>query len=169
MALSPHPAAAATDRTGGRPRQALARRVLLLGLLLAPMAARALDPGELVIETATGSHRFTVELAATPSERARGLMYRQNMQADHGMLFDFQTEQPVAFWMKNTPLPLDMLFIDGKGVVLQIAEDTEPYSETPVPSEQPVRAVLELNAGISRKLGIIPGAKVGHPIFGTGG
>lgn len=143
--------------------------MLLLGLLLAPCAASALDPGELVIETATGAHRFTVELAATPGDRARGLMYRQNMQPDHGMLFDFQTEQPVAFWMKNTPLPLDMLFINGKGVVLQIAEDTEPYSEAPIPSEQPVRAVLELNAGISRKLGITPGAKVEHPIFGTGG
>ena len=96
-------------------------------------------------------------------------MYRQSMQPDHGMLFDFQTEQPVAFWMRNTPLPLDMLFIDGKGIVLQIAEDTEPYSEAPIPSEQPVRAVLELNAGTSRKLGIAPGAKVEHPIFGAGG
>jgi len=169
MALSPHSAGAARDRTGRPPRQAVARRVLLLGLLLVPGMARALDPGELVIETPNGAHRFTVELAATPGERARGLMYRQSMQPDHGMLFDFQTEQPVAFWMKDTPLPLDMLFIDGKGIVLQIAEDAEPYSEAPIPSEQPVRAVLELNAGISRKLGITPGAKVEHPIFGTGG
>lgn len=133
------------------------------------MAARALDPGELVIETPAGPHHFTIELAATPGERSRGLMFRQHMQPDHGMLFDFQTEQPVAFWMKNTPLPLDMLFIDGKGVVLQIAADTEPYSETPIPSEQPIRAVLELNAGTAHKLGIAPGAKVEHPIFGTGG
>lgn len=132
-----------------------------------PVAARALDPGELVIETPGGSHRFTIELAATPGERSRGLMYRQHMQADHGMLFDFQTEQPVAFWMKNTPLPLDMLFIDGNGTVLQIAADTEPYSETPIPSEQPIRAVLEVNAGVARKLGIAPGAMVHHPIFGT--
>jgi uncharacterized membrane protein (UPF0127 family) len=165
MALSPHPAAAATDRTGGRLRQALARRVLLLGLLLAPMAARALDPGELVIETATGSHRFTVELAATPSERARGLMYRQNMQADHGMLFDFQTEQPVAFWMKNTPLPLDMLFIDGQGVIVQIAADTIPFSEAAIPSRQPIRAVLEVNAGTAERLEIAVGDRVRHPIF----
>ncbi|MGD9508050.1 MAG: DUF192 domain-containing protein [Geminicoccaceae bacterium] len=142
--------------------------MLLLGLLLVPLTARALDPGELVIETATGAHRFTIELAATPGERSRGLMYRQSMQPDHGMLFDFQAEQPVAFWMKNTPLSLDMLFIDGKGRVVQIAEDTEPYSEAPIPSQQPVRAVLELNAGIARKLGITPGARVDHPIFGTG-
>ena len=112
---------------------------------------------------------FTVELATTEPQRALGLMNRKQMASDHGMLFDFQTEQPVAFWMKNTPLPLDMLFIDGKGRVVQIAEDTEPYSEAPIPSQQPVRAVLELNAGISRKLGITPGAKVDHPIFGTGG
>ena len=130
-----------------------------------PSAARALDPGELVIETPGGAHHFTIELAATPGERARGLMYRQSMRPDHGMLFDFQTEQPVAFWMKNTPLPLDMLFIDGTGVVLQIAADAEPFSETPIPSEQPIRAVLELNAGTAARFGIEPGARVRHPIF----
>ena len=144
--------------------------ILALALaLLTWLPALAFAPGELVVATTKGEQRFTIELARTPEERARGLMYRESMADDHGMLFDFQTEQPVAFWMKNTPLPLDMLFIDGKGNVLQIAEDTEPYSEAPIPSEQPVRAVLELNAGISRKLGITPGAKVEHPIFGTGG
>ena len=80
------------------------------------------------------------------------------------MLFDFQTEQPVAFWMKNTPLPLDMLFIDAGGS-LQIAADTEPFSETPIPSRGPIRAVLELNAGTAARFGIEPGAGVRHPIF----
>ena len=75
------------------------------------------------------------------------------------MLFDFQTPQPVAFWMKNTPLPLDMLFIDATGTVVRIAADTVPFSETPVPSEQPIRAVLEVNAGTAERLGIEPGAK----------
>jgi hypothetical protein len=140
---------------------------LLLAVLLPVAVAQALDPGELVIDTPRGQHRFTIELADTPEERSRGLMYRRSMQPNHGMLFDFQVEQPVAFWMKNTPLPLDMLFIDATGTVLQIAADTVPFSETPVPSEQPVQAVLELNAGISKKLGIAPGAVVRHPIFGN--
>ena len=127
----------------------------------------ALDPGTITIETPNGQHRFTIELADTPGERARGLMYRRNMRTDHGMLFDFQVEQPVAFWMKNTPLPLDMLFIDATGTVVQIEADTVPFSETPVPSVQPVQAVLELNAGTSQSLGIAPGAVVRHPIFGN--
>lgn len=92
-------------------------------------------------------------------------MYRRGMQPDHGMLFDFEREQMVAFWMKNTPLPLDMLFIDDAGTVVQVSPDAVPYSEMPIPSAQPVRAVLELNAGTARRLGIAPGAKVEHPIF----
>jgi uncharacterized membrane protein (UPF0127 family) len=144
----------------------LARRALLLGLLLAPVATVALDPGELVIETPAGSHRFTIELAATASERARGLMFRRSMRPDHGMLFDFQTEQPVTFWMKNTPLALDMLFLAADGTVVQIATDTVPYSEEAIPSQRPVRAVLEVIAGTARRLGIAPGARVRHPIFG---
>jgi uncharacterized membrane protein (UPF0127 family) len=151
-------------------RQAIRRRSVLALLLASALpvgAAWALDPGELVIETPGGQHRFTIELADTPGERSRGLMYRRSMRPDHGMLFDFQVEQPLAFWMKNTPLPLDMLFIDASGNILQIAPDTEPFSETPVPSEQPVQAVLELLAGTSKKLGIAPGAVVHHPIFGN--
>ncbi|MFL5335809.1 MAG: DUF192 domain-containing protein [Geminicoccaceae bacterium] len=146
----------------------ISRRLLLAGLtglVLASAPTLALDPGELLIETPAGQHRFTIELAATPSERSRGLMFRRAMQPDHGMLFDFQTPQQVAFWMKNTPLPLDMLFIDGAGLVVQIAADTVPYSETPIPSEQPIRAVLELNAGTAKRLGITAGAKVKHAIF----
>ena len=86
-------------------------------------------------------------------------MFRRSMRPDHGMLFDFQTPQPVAFWMKNTPLPLDMLFIDATGTVVQIAADTVPFSETPVPSEQPIRAVLEVNAGVAERLGIDTGGQ----------
>ena len=92
-------------------------------------------------------------------------MYRRGMQPDHGMLFDFHTEQRVAFWMRNTPLPLDILFIDNAGTIIQVTPDAVPYSETLIPSAQPVRAVLELNAGTAKRLGIVPGARVEHPIF----
>jgi uncharacterized protein len=161
-----------TDRTPARPRQAVPRRAALAALLAAlalaapPGRLRALSPGELVVETVAGRHRFTVELADTPGERSRGLMFRESMPADHGMLFDFQTEQPVAFWMRNTPLPLDMVFIDAGGTVVQVAADTTPYSEASIPSRRPVRAVLEVNAGTAERLGIGQGAKVRHPIFG---
>ena len=151
----------------------LPRRLALVFLavvvLLVPQPTLALDPGELVIDTSTGPHRFTIELASTPGERERGLMFRRAMQPDHGMLFDFQTPQPVAFWMKNTPLPLDMLFIDGQGTVVQISADATPFSETPIVCREPIRAVLELNAGTAAKLGIAPGARVRHPIFGDTG
>lgn len=147
-------------------RAALATGALAL---LLPLAAPALAPGELVIETPGGPKRFTVELADTPEARAKGLMFRRSMPPDHGMLFDFEVEQPVAFWMKNTPLPLDMLFIDARGVIARIEADATPYSETPIPSGRPVRAVLELNAGTAARLGIAPGARVRHPIFEQGG
>ena len=158
------------DRTAAAARQPARRRACCLVAPgpggPAPPRVAALAPGELVIESRPAAHRFTIELAATPDERARGLMYRQSMPADHGMLFDFQTPQPVGFWMKNTPLPLDMLFIDAAGAIVQIAADATPNSETPIISQEPIRAVLELNAGTSARLGITPGAKVRHPIFG---
>jgi uncharacterized protein len=164
-----------SDRTAAPPRQAVRRRAALLLAAATALAALpcprllALSPGELVVETPAGSHRFTVELVDTPGARARGLMFRESMQADHGMLFDFRRDQPVAFWMKNTPLPLDLLFIDASGTVVQVAADATPYSEATIPSRQPIRAVLEVNAGTARRLGIEPGAKVRHPIFGGRG
>jgi uncharacterized membrane protein (UPF0127 family) len=159
------------DRTAAPSRQPARRRAVLLAAVLALAALPALRSlafatGELVIETGEATHRFTIELAATPDQRAQGLMHRQSMPADHGMLFDFQDPQPVGFWMKNTPLPLDMLFIDAQGGIVQIEADTTPFSERPIICQEPVRAVLELNAGTSARLGIVPGAKVRHPIFG---
>jgi uncharacterized protein len=167
----PRAAALATDRTRAAGRQGVPRRLVLAAALALPaLPALALDPGELVVETPVGgAHRFTVELAATPGERARGLMHRRSMRPDHGMLFDFHTPQPVAFWMKDTPLPLDMLFLDARGTVVQVEADTVPYSEAAIPSREPVRAVLELNAGTAKRLGIAPGARVRHPIFGASG
>jgi uncharacterized membrane protein (UPF0127 family) len=117
-----------------------------------------------VIETANGPHRFAIEIADTPDERAQGLMFRETMAADAGMLFDYGFDQNgVAFWMKNTPLPLDMIFIRADGTITQIAADTTPFSLEPVPSVLPVRFVLEVNAGTAKRIGLKPGDRLRHP------
>ena len=162
-------AAAGPDRTRRGRRQALAA-VALAALAAATFPARAFEPGEIAIATRDGTrHRFTIELAATPEDRARGLMFRERMAPDHGMLFDFRRVEPVTMWMRNTVLPLDMLFIAPDGRITGIAADTVPYSEAIIPSPGPVRAVLELNAGTARRLGIRTGDRVLHPIFGGAG
>lgn len=119
----------------------------------------------LTIVTASGRHAFQVEVMRTPDQRARGLMHRQFMPADRGMLFDFKQVEPVAMWMQNTYISLDMLFIRADGTVARIAERAEPLSTRTIPSGEPVLSVLELNAGTAEKLGIKPGDKVEHPLF----
>jgi uncharacterized membrane protein (UPF0127 family) len=108
---------------------------------------------------------FSVEIAENDADRAKGLMFRKELPEGKGMLFDFKREQDVSFWMENTYISLDMLFIRGDGTILRIAENTEPLSTRMVPSGGPVLAVLEVIAGTSRKLGIAPGDRVAHPIF----
>ena len=122
-----------------------------------------LQPLEIVSKT--GVHTFAVEMAVTPEEQARGLMFRRELPEGQGMLFDFQREQPATFWMKNTYVSLDMIFIRADGSILRIAENTEPLSTRLVPSGGRVLAVLEVIAGTARKLGIAPGDRVAHPIF----
>ena len=124
------------------PSVRLAALFLLSLLMIAPAAAGEpkvlpTDPEKLSIMTSDGTVSFSVELALTPEDRASGLMFRRSMAADHGMLFRFERSRPVMMWMKNTPLPLDMLFIDDAGVVIRIAENTTPYSETIVASVGP--------------------------------
>lgn len=126
-------------------------------------ATAGLEP--LTIVTSSGRHAFQVEVMRTPDQRARGLMHRQFMPADRGMLFDFKQVEPVAMWMQNTYISLDMLFIRADGTVARIAERAEPLSTRTIPSGEPVLSVLELNAGIAEKLGIKPGDKVEHPLF----
>jgi uncharacterized membrane protein (UPF0127 family) len=123
--------------------------------------------GEVTLEivSKTGVHAFAVELAIDEAERARGLMFRKELPEGRGMLFDFERDQPVAFWMHNTYISLDMIFIRGDGSILRIAENTEPLSDRLVPSGGPVRAVLEVIAGTAHKLGIAPGDHVESPIF----
>jgi uncharacterized membrane protein (UPF0127 family) len=117
------------------------------------------------IDTASGSKSFQVEIAADVQSQERGLMYRRDLAPDAGMLFDFHNAEPVAFWMKNTPLPLDMLFIRADGTVSTIEPNAVPFSTDTIPSAEPVRAVLEINGGRARDLGIRPGDRVRAQIF----
>ncbi|HEY1362142.1 MAG TPA: DUF192 domain-containing protein [Xanthobacteraceae bacterium] len=149
-----------------RPRVLPAVLLSLALPLTAPARLPAQQLQELEILSKTGAHVFGVEMAVTPEEQARGLMFRRELPEMQGMLFDFHTEQPTSFWMKNTYIPLDMIFIRGDGRILRIAENTVPLSEAMVPSGGPVRAVLEVIAGTARKLGIAAGDRVSHPIFG---
>ena len=142
--------------------------LLLLGLSAALAEDAALGPTEpLTIVARTGRHAFAVEVMRTDAERSRGLMYRRSMAPEHGMLFDFQAVAPVAMWMKNTYLPLDMLFIRADGSIAKIAADTEPLSTKVIPSNEPVLSVLELNAGTAARLKLHAGDRVEHPLFGA--
>ncbi len=138
--------------------------VALVGTL--PDRARSAELQTIEIASKTGVHAFQVEMAITSEEKERGLMFRRELPDGHGMLFDFMVDQNVAFWMKNTYIPLDMLFIRSDGRILRIAENTEPLSERNIPSGGPVRAVLEVIGGTAKKLGIAPGDRVGGSIFG---
>ena len=152
------------------------RRCLLVLLAALPLlslplgtagrvAAAELQPLE--IASKSGVHVFAVELASTPEEQAKGLMFRRQLPEGQGMLFDFHQEQPTSFWMKNTYIPLDMIFIRADGRILRIAENTEPMSERLVPSGGPVLGVLEVIGGTAKKLGIAPGDRVSYPIFSS--
>jgi uncharacterized protein len=145
--------------------------LLALALLSLPLAAVhwavAAQSGTLEIATKTGVRVFSVELAVTDAEREKGLMFRKQIPAGYGMLFDFKRDQMVTMWMKNTFMSLDMIFIRYDGTIARVAENTEVQSEKIIPSGEPVRAVLEVVAGTAKKYGIAPGDKVSHPIFNT--
>jgi uncharacterized protein len=137
---------------------------LLAALLVTgPGPGVAFDRGTLTLETASGSHRFEIEVATTDQERALGLMYRRHLPADAGMLFLYDTPQAAAMWMKNTPLPLDIVFIDAAGRVHRIERGTEPFSTAPISSEGDIIGVLELNAGRADAIGLKPGDRVRYP------
>jgi uncharacterized membrane protein (UPF0127 family) len=138
---------------------------LAAGALAVPAPAQAAGKATLEIITRTGVHPFAVELATNEAERARGLMFRKELPDGQGMLFDFEREEPVSFWMHNTYISLDMIFIRSDGRILSIAANTEPMSDKLVPSGGPVRAVLEVIAGTADKLGIAPGDRVAGAIF----
>jgi uncharacterized membrane protein (UPF0127 family) len=139
---------------------------MLLGAAVAPAFAAGFERDTLVIETAEGqAHRFEVELALTAAQQGQGLMYRDSLAKDAGMLFVARSERRWRMWMENTYIPLDMLFIDSGGHIVRIAERTVPLSREIVGSGGPVKAVLELNAGTASRLGIAVGDIVRHATF----
>ena len=143
--------------------------VLSLAACAPPPPVSAASPAAvfepLDIVTAKGPVHLRVEIADDDAEREQGLMFRTHLDDDQGMLFDFHTPQQVAFWMRNTLIPLDMIFIRADGTIANIADNTEPYSETPIPSDGPVLGVLEIGGGLTQELGIKAGDKVVHRIF----
>ena len=123
-------------------------------------APSGLDLVPLEIRTRSGTHHFTVEVARTPDQQAQGLMFRTALAADEGMIFPFPSPRPASFWMRNTLIPLDMLFVRVDGTIARIAANTVPGSEESVTSGEPVAAVLEIRGGRSAELGISEGDRV---------
>ncbi|MDB5541214.1 MAG: hypothetical protein JWQ89_2941 [Devosia sp.] len=145
--------------------KALTGAFLLLALL--PLGAQA-DDTHLTIQSTNGDHAFTVEVVDTPEARAKGLMLRRSLAPDAGMLFDFKESRPVSFWMSNTLIPLDMVFIKADGTVANIHADARPMDLTSIPSEGPVMFVLEIPGGRAAELGLAPGDHVVHDRIKSG-
>ena len=156
-------------RLAARLAAAIAMATLILGLaaprVVAEEQSAAVQTERLEIVTATGPHAFNVEVARNEKDRARGLMFRRSLPQDHGMLFLFENERPIAMWMKNTYIPLDMVFVSRKGRVTSIARGAIPLSEAVIPSGGPVYAVIELAAGAADAIGLSVGDQVRHPEF----
>jgi uncharacterized membrane protein (UPF0127 family) len=119
----------------------------------------------LTIDTRNGPVTLHVEIADDDAERARGLMFRESLADNHGMLFHFQEPEHASFWMRNTIISLDIIFIGVDGRILNIAERTTPYSDAPIPAAGLTRGVLEIRGGRAAELDIRPGDRVRHPIF----
>jgi uncharacterized membrane protein (UPF0127 family) len=134
---------------------------------LNPAKAQTLATSPLAIQSGAKLHRFTVELADTQQQRDIGMMHRTELAPDRGMLFDFHREQMVRFWMRNTFIPLDMIFINTNGEIAFIVENATPHSDAPRGPDRPVQAVLELAGGRAAQLGLKAGDKVQHAAFGT--
>ncbi|RZN09015.1 hypothetical protein CWO91_19575 [Bradyrhizobium genosp. SA-3] len=145
----------------------LAAILVVAGMAAAIGSVRAASFQPLEIVTRNGVQVFSVEMATTEQEKQTGLMYRKELADGKGMLFDFNPEQEVSMWMKNTYVSLDMIFIRADGRILRIAENTEPMSTKIISSQGPARAVLEVVAGTAQKYGIRPGDRVAHPLFGS--
>ena len=150
-------------RTSGR------LSALLIAMFAAAPAMAACLPDVVDIRGPFGQARFTVELADTPAARSRGLMFRERMASAAGMLFIYPKPQRATFWMKNTLIPLDMIFADAAGRVTRVHAGAKPKDTTAINGGDGVVAVLEINGGLAAKLGIAPGAELRHPALNTGG
>jgi uncharacterized membrane protein (UPF0127 family) len=128
--------------------------------------AGAADLSPLTVEAASGNHTFQVEIADDDAGRAQGLMHRRDLAPDRGMLFDFGRDQPVAMWMQNTYISLDMAFVLADGTVHRVEENTTPLSTRSIESGIDVRYVLEVPAGTARRIGMTRGSKLRHEIIG---
>ncbi len=147
-------------------RRAAAWLAATLLCFVASLPAQAAARATIEIVSGNGVHAFDVRLATNDAERERGLMFVKSLPEGQGMLFDFKRDQPVSFWMHNTYIPLDMIFIAGDGRIMHIVENAKPLSDDLIPSQYPVRAVLEVIGGTAEKLGIKTGDHVSGSIFG---
>jgi uncharacterized membrane protein (UPF0127 family) len=153
------------------------RRLLAIACLALTAASAAagdlvsrfagLPRSEIQVITQSGTHHFQVWIAADDRSRERGLMFVRKLSPDQGMLFLFERPQFAAFWMKNTYLSLDLVFIRADGVVVNVAENARPLTLDPIPSAGPVKAVLELLAGTSARIGLTAGSRILHPALAS--
>ncbi len=140
---------------------------LLATCLLLPLAVSAgCAPDKVELRGDWGQAQFRVELADTPEERARGLMFREQMPRSAGMLFVYEAPGPASFWMKNTLIPLDMIFADKDGVVTRVHSRAVPGDLTAIDGGRGVLVVLEINGGLAEAMGIVPGSELRHPALG---
>jgi uncharacterized protein len=128
-----------------------------------PTTTEACRPGTVHLRGAWGMARFSVELADTPETRSRGLMFRERLARSAGMLFIYDAPQRATFWMRNTLIPLDMIFVDATGAVRHVHHDAIPGDETTIDGGPEILMVLEINGGLARDLGITPGSQLRHP------
>lgn len=144
-------------------------RALALALTLVPAAASAAcEVDRVQLRGDFGTASFAVEIADDPQERAQGLMNRASLPGGQGMLFVYERPQPASFWMRNTLIPLDMIFLDRTGTVTRVHQEAVPLDETPIPGGDDVFAVLEINGGLAARIGIAPGTEMRHPAFPSG-
>jgi len=140
---------------------------LAVTLLLLTVATACSADNHAIFHTAKGDFGFTIEIADTEAEREKGLMFRTSLAPDAGMLFDYHQEQEAAFWMQNTLIPLDMIFISAKGVVKSIHVNARPMDTTPIPSGGPIRFVMEIPGGRSEEIGLKVGDRFENSRVGT--